>query len=947
MASLSGQAPVLSQEDLRGELARFHSQPHRTLNTAFFGQSARGSVQVTVNHVDREFAVVPVACELELRRALVNAESQGTNIALLVDYAERLPLDIQGRLAGGRLQFISRERRLGNLFGVTRVAPTLVESPLADALLEARWPFRTVKAVTTVDLGTAWRRFLERAIGLPSEDALTEEGILDFFVSHPPSAVDPLLNKIVDTSPDFAAELEKFWASSVGPVANLAWRNWRSGRAADIAAMAFVLDAVMGSLEQGRVKVFLSMRLKEFGEAKTIASDGLLKRWAQLASALYLRLGDYVPAVLQRADALVDEPALRDVVRRSRFLAAGFHGRKAELAACLEAAVAGVNGEGEGVVSHADVARSIELYHEVELHRMAGTAANAAVMARMLMGVRLLAYLVGRPDWGSELKDLPPVEPLFRLAEAFAHEGGFVDLARKLVRGGHDSDPLEAALRRVAEAADAYRDQMDRRFAQALPLWNEDRRSGRVLAIEDALAELGVTFLQVGPQRRLLVLLMDGMSWASAVEIILDIGDIGYSPLRWQPPRAPRRVPMIAALPTMTEVSRAALFAGKLLQPGEQTSTMRDPERLLQHKAFVKAFGDGPPLLLRTDAESQTGHLTDAARKLVEGSERAVGVVVNAVDDQLTTKPGYQVHANRTTIKALEPLLTLAKDAGRAVLLIADHGHVTSTRPHTDVETGKVKAEKARYREVDADASVSDREVVVFGPNAFTERKGKRLALLYGETDRYVSQRHVGEHGGASLAEVVTPALLIGSQDLRALVAEEGEALDVVAYPVPAWWRLDVPVGKQSVSSVAGPKMPSKPGAKPKSPTAESQLVLSAFVPPTPPAPAVAPMPVPVAPTPSRWATRLGEIFADLEKGRKEQVVKRVVPAVELLVEHDGRLAEDVFAGALGQALRNVGGLVALMGEFLNEDGYQVIEHDAVGKQVRLDLNRLKELFGG
>ncbi|MEP6651900.1 MAG: BREX-2 system phosphatase PglZ [Myxococcales bacterium] len=940
------EAPQLTPEILDGELARFHSQQHRTLNTAFFGRGEPAQVRVTVRHVEHEFKIVPVRSELELRRALRDAETRQAPIVLLADYDERLPPDVRGRLAGGRLHFISPERRLGSAFDVQRVAPTLVESPLGHALLRAGWRFPRPSgvAITTIDLETAWRRFLDKAIGLSSGEALTEEGVLDFLASHGPSTADPLLGKLLTEVRGLAEALEHFWEAAVGPVAVVAWRNWRGGRAADVLAMSFVLDALVDSLEEGAVKVFLSLRLREFGDTKVTASHSFLKRWAGLAPALYLRLGDGAPAILKRADHFVDEPALREILRKSRFLTPGFDGMKAELADCIAAAVSGVNSTGEGVVRNADVGTAVRLYQKLAGHRLAKAAENAALMTRTIMGLRLLAYLPSRIDWQAELKDHPPVEPAYRLAASFSQEGGFVDLARRLVRGGHDSDPLDAALGRVADAADAYRDQMDSRFARALALWNEDRRPGRLLPIEDALSELGVTFLQEGEHRRLLILLMDGMSWATAAEIILDIRDVGYSLLRWRAPRASREFwsfPMIAALPTMTEVSRAALFAGKLLQAGEQTSTMRDPERLQAHKGFVKAFGDGPTLLLRTDAESQTGHLTDAARKLVDGSDRVVGVVVNAVDDQLTGKPGYLVHSNRTTIKALEPLLTLARDAGRAVLLVGDHGHVTSSRPHTSVDAGKT--EKARYREIDATASVSEREIVLSGANVFTERKGKRLALLYAETDRYISQRHVGEHGGASLAEVVTPALMIGSQDLRALVGEEGEALGVVAYPVPAWWYLNVAVEKKAAAAaVSPPKAPGKSGGRSKSPGAESQLVLTALEPS-----ATAESGTPVVAGPSRWETRLREIFADLEKGRKQDLLKRVIPAVDLLVAHGGRLAEEAFAGARGEAPRNVGGLVALMAEFLNEDSYQVIEHDVAGKQVRLNLDRLQELFGG
>lgn len=989
--------PALSADDLRGELATFHRQPHRTRNTAFFGtlgnnpDQAADALEVLVGDQQLSFDVVQVRCELELRRQLGRAEERGRPVALLVDYHDRLPLDVQGRLAGGGLQYISRERRLANLFGLQRLAPALVESALGKALLHLGWRFPLVKTGPTVDLATGWRCFLARAINLPSEETLTEEGVLSFFARRSPSTADPLLGKVMEQVPELAADLEDYWARTVGPVAAISWRFWQVGRGRDVAALAFVLDALQGSQQEGAVKVFLSLRLKEFWELRkssdtaaatragavtattAAALEDLRERWGRLAPALDRRLAalpDVLTDVLRRADTLVDEPVLQAYLQSSRFLKAGFVGMKAELASRLNNAVTPVDSDGAGLVKREDVLDARELFERLSEHRLADAAENLACLERARMGLRLLAFLSVRNNWQTELKGAVAAEPMFRLAEAYAGEGGFVDLARTRVRGGHDSDPLDAAVGRVAAAADTYRDQMDRLFARGLERWNLDRSAERVLPIENALAELGVGFLSEKRDRRLLILLMDGMSWASAAEVIVAVREIGYSPLRWRPGR-PGRLgfppAMIAALPTMTEVSRAALFAGKLMAPGEQLSTMRDPERLQQHKAFCKAFGDGPKLLLRTDAESQTGELTEAARKLVAGEDRVVGVVLNAIDDQLTGKPSYEVHANRTTIKALEPLLKLAAEATRAVLMIGDHGHVVSSRPHTGVDAGKT--EKTRYRELaEGEAPVAEREIVLAGNNAYTERKGRRLAMLYAETDRYVSQRHVGEHGGASLAEVVTPALMMGSQDLRTLAGEEGEALDVVAYPVPAWWHLDVPVDQQAARQgvrqperqVGRPALaaPSRGAGRGKPVVSESQLVLTSIV-PAPPPPAVDLSPAAAAPpasgawlteergTPSKWAARLTDVFADLEKGRKQDLVKRVIPAVDLLVEHRGRVAEEVFAGYLGEAPRNVGGRVALIAEFLNEDCYQVIEHDSKGKQVTLDLALLEELFGG
>ncbi len=936
---MASSAPYLSHEDLRAELTQLHGQRHRSLNTAFYGRGEVGDVPIPVEHQVLAFRVVPVSCELQLRRALAGAELAGSTVALLVDYEDRLPLDLQGRLAGGHLQFISRERRLANLFGVQRVAPTLVEGALSEALLHAGWTYALSRSATTIDLLTAWRAFLAKTVGLAIDDALTEEGVVEFFASRPPAAADPLLAKLLECVEGLNAAIEAFLTSTVGPVARLSWRNWRSGKATDIAAMSFVLDALSSSFDEGAVKVFVSLRLRDLGvafEGKGNGASVLVNRWARMAPALYLRLGDQVPEILRRADRILEESSLSEVVRHSRFLTAGFNGLKGELQSLMVAALQRNKRDGVPVVNRSDIATVHEVYKKIETHHLYRDAGNKSLVDRTLMGLRLLAYLSVRPDWSALLRDSGPVEPLFRLAEGFAREGGFVDLARSRVRGGDDA--LDAAIGQVVNVVDAHRDDMDRRFVKALALWNDDRRAGRVLPIEDALSEIAVSFLKDGDRRRLLILLMDGMSWASAAELILDVSAVGYSPLRWQPSKAqPGSVlPMIAALPTMTEVSRAALFAGKLVQPGEALSTLRDPERLRDHKGFVKAFGEGPTLLLRTDAESQTGHLTEAARKLVASSDRVVGVVVNAVDDQLTSKPGYHVEANRRTIKALEPLLSLARETGRAVLLIGDHGHVTSSRPHTTVEAKG--SENPRYREMDEAAllssTASDREIIVGGTNAYVSRKSRKLAMLFQETDRYASQRHIGEHGGASLAEVVTPALMLATPDLRQEIGEDGEALDVVAYPIPAWWHLDVPVEKAVVTET--PKMPSKPTGKPKPP--EAQLKLLPDPPPTPPV--ASPKP-PASP----WRARLLEVFIGLDKPRKHDLEKRVIPAVELLVEHGGHLAEDVFAGHLGEASRNVGGRVALIAELLNEDGYQVIAHDVLGKQVRLDLDLLKDLF--
>lgn len=52
------------------------------------------------------------------------------------------------------------------------------------------------------------------------------------------------------------------------------------------------------------------------------------------------------------------------------------------------------------------------------------------------------------------------------------------------------------------------------------------------------------------------------------------------------------------------------------------------------------------------------------------------------------------------------------------------------------------------------------------------------------------------------------------------------------------------------------------------------------------------------------------------------------------------------FAKRGGMPSWRVGGAVALMGEFLNLDGYAVIRHASAGNQVVLDLRCLEQVFG-
>ena len=134
------------------------------------------------------------------------------------------------------------------------------------------------------------------------------------------------------------------------------------------------------------------------------------------------------------------------------------------------------------------------------------------------------------------------------------------------------------------------------------------------------------------------------------------------------------------ATPTVTDVSRSAFFAGKLIPPNER-DTSRDPDRFAAHTGLRKVMPDkAPRLLLRADVQSNGGQASTEAMSLVRSTDRVVGIVLNAIDEQL--KAGQQIEVSYTlsAFRPLGDLLQAAAQAGRAVLLVADHGHVPGAR---------------------------------------------------------------------------------------------------------------------------------------------------------------------------------------------------------------------------------------------------------------------------
>lgn len=929
-----GAVPILSERDLEEELRRIHARRRRTLVTGFYGAPAPGLASVGVTPDDQppqRFRVAHVRCELAVRRQLHLADRQP--VVLLFDYEGRVPLDISSRLAGGKVRLIPDERRLARLFSAAAVSPEVLASPLKEALLADSTGYGALPGLT-LDLDTAWRRYLDRMAGFPASAPLSEEHV----IAHCAVAGDPTdFRAGLERRQSLRDELHKYLGERAGPVARLAWRAWERGAGKQVAAFAFLLQpavTVLGASEY--LQAWLGLRLAELDpELRNVTTDrtNLLDRWGSLADGLAVQLRRSTEATLSEVLTVVerwasDDARLRAAVQGSRYLATAAVQQREHLAAALEGAL-----ERPAAAALAEIRRAFDLLRE---HRESARAPGSRQLERARMAARLAGWLITQETApkAAPTGNALAADVVADLAEAYAREGGFVDRARISARGPR-SDRLDEAIAKVLARADEARDALDERFARALPEWAARRRTDRLVPIDQALDRFVVDLLEEKPQRRLLVLLLDGMSWANAVELLADLEARRWGPVRWRPARASGDLlpPMLAALPTLTEISRAAFFAGRTPEVGDPRNSSDDPDRFDGHRGLRKLLGHGPKLLLRTDTEDRPGHASKRALDLVNAEDRVVGFVVNAIDDQLKVGPGVDVPYVAETIKAMPDLLAAAAQAQRAVLLVADHGHVRGDRFEAVWPGGDLSS--ARARELGPDETPRAHEVA-FEAGAWRTKKQRRLALLYREVDTYGTPHGRGTHGGAALAEVVTPAILIAPDDLA--TATDDPALDLRSFPRPAWWDLQA-----EAPSIAVPAGPPAPPVRRKvveeRPT--NQLSIPLTQPPAPPAP-------PLAATITKWAAllRASDLYKQAKGKERELWDTRVIAVVDLLADHGGAMPADLFSARLAMPRFRVPSIVSEVSERLNLDQHQVLSYDRGSGQVRVELTLLEQLFG-
>ena len=919
------ESPQLSDADVRLEVERLFRREHRSKLLALFGRGHPGGFELD----GLKWEIVPTACELELRSKLPPpGEQPTTGTVYLVDWEEdALPLDVSCRLAGGRIYHVARDARLAALFGARQVDPGLSSTALARLALSGS--VGGLRKITGLRLtgDDLWKRVLEARFGIPESALETGASFLRWVRT---SDAGPAFARSAEGDDLLRAvrrELLDWLDKRLGAVGALAFRAWELGLV-DRALQALVLlvsaeqgeDAYLRGLVNGQIA----------GIAPGLATE---VRGAHAAGAEHALL----EAVLSVDDAgdrrLLDDAQQHAVnggaaglAAASDWLPAGHAAREAAAAAALIKFVDAPSADALEAL--------LAAFDHLSAHRLDRALRRSEHVEARNMAARLAAWLLARRVRPQLAEHGTAWQPAVDLARRYAEEGGYLDWARQSLRGMRGAgDALMAAVRRLYEAVDAVARADDERFAKAYVSWvDAGKPSSEVLPIEHVTKRVVAQFLKGGEHRRLLLVLMDGMSYAAAVQVLQRLRDQRrWSPIAWRAPGWNGLLPIppvLAAAPTLTEVSRAALFAGVADPRFGDQGTDKDDGRWASNPHVRDLVGEEPlKVFFRRDIHA--GHeLIEEVKQAVAGDQRVVAVVVNAIDEQLKGSLQVAVDYSKTPILPLEALLSAADGAERAVLLVADHGHVAGDAMR--VAGGRIPPGReggARWRALAEGEQPQDGEVVL-PRTSWKPRGAAGIAALW---DTGVANRapHYGEHGGLSLAEAVAPAFLIGPEWLDRVAGDDVE-LSCRVLPEPDWWALKIARPGARPVAVEEPKAPVK-----------AQLQLVGVEAPT----AIAAPPV--APTEPALVARLraSKLFAQQVAGVQKPEVERVLTWLAVLVDGGGTLTAADFARLCGVRPHQVGGVVARMG-VLNADGFAIIEHDVAGRRVVLHKARLISQFG-
>lgn len=870
------------------------------------GALSRGGAGVLAFHYEREVPaaelmisggrrarVVRARSELAIRDAMRRRLADEVLVVVTPLRERDLGYDVLARVAERRLLAIDPWEPVRERVGALQVDPRLRNVPeLAVALMGAGDRLGRASAPSYTE-DEAWAAFEVAVLGF--ERAPERAGDLLVWAARCEGVVAERIAEGV------ADALARRWRARWGGVGALVVASVRGGdpQGALVAVDAALVLARGGRSDDrevlrscGGLEARIEGRLTGLGSGLERAGEAELS--AALAEAVDA-LGRGSEAVMC-ASARVDAELGRDAALLGRFGAFSQAGRASNVEALVDSAIAVARGEGE--------------LSELRDRRDA-LASHALTRPSDARGFEQVARLAAALGAGSD----PETGDLAELAVWYADECGLRDAVRWWLT---ESD-LGVAASRVATLLDLAMERADeanRRFAEAYSEAYRAALPAGVLAQSAVLDEVLAPLAESGP---VLLVVMDGMGWAVAHELMRSEQLRGWEP--FVPGHEGRHRPMLACVPSVTQFARTTLLSGEVVSGRDAT----EAKAFATHPGLTRVTGPlKPPVLFhKASVNDGRGAVGPELRSAIEDAgRRVVGVVVNAVDAQLKGSDQLRVEWSVAAIAPLPSLLELAGRTGRTVVLASDHGHVCEYRG----ARADVAPSPGRWRPIGS-APVGPGEIRFGGPNVRATAGADEVVVLWSERLRY-SDAARGYHGGAALAEVVAPVIVLSPA--RSGEPPAGAGLVRWSPPEPSWWSVSAPL-QPSAPQRARPATPREAKA-----ARTGQLSLGV-------------VPAATAGAGRAWIDLLVSSERYLERERALPSIARGAVPRRILEELDaagGRLHVRQLAAALGMPAHRVQRTVVSLTTLFNVDGYPALELSPAEGAVKLDSARLRRQFG-
>jgi len=840
-----------------------------------------GGTEVTCGGTN--FQVAPCVSELQIRDAL-RRHPDGPLVILTPLDATKLGSDVKVRLASRKLFVLSPKEVLLDLFQARTVDPRLLGYRWLVPTLIDRQPEAGYRPVPggALDMESVWWAVLKTKLDLDS----SRPDLETFFEW---SLDAGRVSALATIDGDFRTDLESWLCSCMGVASKSVFAAIQSGRGSELIPLGLVLDVIESTPAAQALRDAKTRLEPVFGGHRISPEEA--QSWAKASIAvvqkrIHAEGFSVVRGCLERLDAMLDELRIPQFASQSHFSIRGFEARLEEFAGQAEASMAGAS------PSTADHALGA-----IEAHFLSQLAPERVERCRM--AVRLVRYLRGKPE----------EKPLLSAAADYSGTGGFVDWARHALYPGDGNGRLADCFAKLLKEVGIRREGEDRRFGRQLALaLREGGVPPGILPVESVIRTV------VGPlvaEVPVLLIVMDGMSQAVYRELLVDIERYGWSSLHSVDLNLPR--PICAVLPSVTEISRKALFWGKVdVSAGDEAAGLDAQEAVLNLSKTTK------PLLFRKSDLSEIGETGLPARvqtAIAQGKNRLVSVVVNVVDDHLLKGDQLSIAWNLAHVPALAHLLHAAKESGRIVVLVSDHGHVLER------ETVMVKGGAADRWRPEGDVPVGPDELVFSGDRIRAATGHNGVILPVTEGVRYSTKKN-GYHGGATMQEVLIPLAILTVQSTCP------KGWQAVPSQEPEWWNssaTDVP---------AAVPLPAKPKTNKKE---APQLPLFEMA---------------TANENQDRPSWIGQLMESPVLAGQLAMAGRAVPQrpeieafLAALEDRRYTVLRPALAQKLGMAPFRMNSFLGMMQRIMNVDGYDVLHLDSATDTVRLDRELLSIQF--